>query len=531
MCGVAAVLLGDTKATTAASDLHESLYYLQHRGQDAAGIAVCQGSRIYQCKGNGMAASVFEGGAKIAMLPGFQGVAHVRYPTAGTSSALEAQPFYVNSPFGLSMSVNGNLVNSEDLVSFLDREARRHVNTDSDSELLLNVFAYALNELGKMRADVHDVFTALREVYARCHGAFACTAMIAGFGILGFRDENGIRPLCLGSRPSETFDGATDYFLASESAALTQLGFDNIVDILPGQAVFCQKGGTVQFCQIVEPKSYAPDIFEYFYFARPDTYMDGISVHRSREHMGRKLAEKMKRTMTEQAIREIDVIVPVPETSNTAAAVLAQELEKPFSNAFVKCRYIHRTFILSGQKTRQSAVRRKLSPIASEFKGKVVCIVDDSLVRGTTSREIVHMARESGATRVLFVSCSPEVIHPHVYGIDLANPAELIARGKTPQEVASLIDADELVYQDLEDLKAACMEAASGKTKVTNFEVGVFSGHYQTAVPRRYIEQGNRASEIGTLPSAVITNEEGSTLVASSSPVNVAAPSHDPQIE
>ncbi|KAI1816006.1 amidophosphoribosyltransferase [Poronia punctata] len=438
------------------------------RGQDAAGIAVCQGSRIYQCKGNGMAASVFEGGAKVAMLPGFQGIAHLRYPTAGTSSALEAQPFYVNSPFGLAMSVNGNLVNSEELIEFLDLQARRHVNTDSDSELLLNVFAYALNELGKTRADVQDVFTALREVYSRCQGAFA--------------DEYGIRPLCIGSRPSDTLEGATDYFMASESVALKQLGFSNIVDILPGQAVFCKKGGTIEFCQIVEPKAYAPDIFEFFYFARPDTFMDGISVHRSRENMGRKLAQKMKRTLSEKEIREIDVIIPVPETSNTAAAVLAQELGKPFSNAFVKCRYIHRTFIIAGQKSRQSAVRRKLSPITSEFHGKVVCIVDDSLVRGTTSREIVHMAKESGATRVLFVSCSPEVTHPHV----------LIARGKTTQEVANLIHADELVYGDLEDLKEACL--AGDNTKVTSFEVGVFSGKYQTAIPKRYFE-GIRALE------------------------------------
>ncbi|KAH7324608.1 amidophosphoribosyltransferase [Stachybotrys elegans] len=527
MCGVAGVLLGDSKATTAAVDLHESLYYLQHRGQDAAGISVCHGARIYQCKGNGMAASVFDNGAKIPLLPGFQGIAHLRYPTAGTSSASEAQPFYVNSPFGLSMSVNGNLVNSEELITFLDQEARRHVNTDSDSELLLNVFAHALNELNKTRANVQDVFTALREVYTRCNGAFACTAMITGFGILGFRDQNGIRPLCLGSRPSDTLEGATDYFMASESVALTQLGYSNIVDILPGQAVFCQKGGGIQFCQVVEPKSYTPDVWEFFYFARPDTYMDGISVHRSREYMGRKLGKKMRRILGEEKIREIDVIVPVPETSNTAAAILAQELDKPFSNAFVKCRYIHRTFILPGQKMRQSAVRRKLSPIASEFKGKVVCIVDDSLVRGTTSREIVHMAKESGATRVLFVSCSPGVIHPHVYGIDLADPAQLIARGKTPQEVASLIHADELIYQDLQDLKDACTEAVSEEReiKVSDFEVSTFTGQYRTEVPESYFEQRPRDPGEVIPPYANSTSVGGASdvvLVASSSPSNVA---------
>ncbi|TLD23290.1 hypothetical protein PspLS_07467 [Pyricularia sp. CBS 133598] len=513
MCGVSALLLGDTKAQSAAVDLHESLYFLQHRGQDAAGIAVCQGGRVYQCKGNGMAAKVFDEGRKTADLPGFMGIAHLRYPTAGTSSASEAQPFYVNSPFGLSMSVNGNLVNSPELISFLDREARRHVNTDSDSELLLNVFAHALYELNKARANVDDVFTALREVYARCHGAFACTAMIAGFGILGFRDQNGIRPLCLGSRPSTTLEGATDYFLASESVSLTQLGFSNIVDILPGQAVFIRKNGTPEFRQIVERKSYTPDIFEFVYFARPDSHIDGVSVHRSRQNMGLKLAKKMRETLSEQAIKDIDVIIPVPETSNTSAAVLATELNKPFSNAFVKNRYVYRTFILPGQQARQKSVRRKLSPVASEFNGKVVCLVDDSIVRGTTSREIVQMAREAGATKVLFVSCSPEVTHPHVHGIDLADPAELIAHGKTREEVATLIDADEVVYQSLEDLKAACFDAAGPNNDVNDFEVGVFCGKYKTEVPEGYFEHLSRVQGAKKKAKAVAN-------VASSGPTN-----------
>lgn len=535
MCGISAILLGDTKATTAAVDLHESLYFLQHRGQDAAGITVCQGGRLYQCKGNGMAAKVFAEGKRIADLPGYCGISHLRYPTMGTSSASEAQPFYVNSPFGLSMSVNGNLVNNGELRTFLDFEARRHVNTDSDSELLLNVFAHALNELGKARANVDDVFTALRDVYLRCHGAYACTAMIAGFGILGFRDENGIRPLCLGSRPSATLEGATDYFMASESVALTQLGFGNIVDILPGQAVFIEKGGAPQFRQIVERKSYTPDIFEYVYFARPDSCIDGLSVHRSRENMGLKLADKMRKVLGEKGIQDIDVIIPVPETSNTAAAILAKSLDKPFSNAFVKNRYVYRTFILPGQSARQKSVRRKLSPIKSEFKGKVVCLVDDSIVRGNTSREIVQMAKEAGALRVLFVSCSPEITHPHVYGIDLADPAELIAHNRTVEEIAEHIDADEVIYQDIEDLEIACMEASEVKTDISSFEIGVFCGKYKTNVPDEYFEHLNELRGKGKKrKTATGANEEEETgqrktiLIANSGPMNVGRPQKAP---
>ncbi|PHH69358.1 hypothetical protein CDD80_6797 [Ophiocordyceps camponoti-rufipedis] len=528
MCGVTALLLGDSKATTAAVDLHEALYFLQHRGQDAAGITVCQGGRLYQCKGNGMAAKVFAEGKRVADLPGFAGISHLRYPTAGTSSASEAQPFYVNSPFGLSMSVNGNLVNNAELRNFLDLEARRHVNTHSDSELLLNIFAHALNELGKARANVDDVFTALRDVYARCRGAFACTAMIAGFGILGFRDENGIRPLCLGSRPSATLDGATDYMMASESIALTQLGFGDIVDILPGQAVFIEKGGAPRFRQIVERKSYTPDIFEYVYFARPDSCIDGISVHRSRQKMGLRLAKKIKDTLGEKGVAEIDVVIPVPETSNTAAAVLASYLNKPFSNAFVKNRYVYRTFILPGQTTRQKSVRRKLSPIHSEFRGKAVCLVDDSIVRGTTSREIVQMARDAGAVRVLFASCSPGVTHPHVYGIDLADPAELIAHKKTRHEIATHIDADDVIYQDLEDLQEACVEAAEGDSEVKEFEIGVFCGEYKTEVPEGYFEHLSRLRERGKKrKNGDVDEADASTkkasLLADSGPLNVTS--------
>ncbi|KAI9163699.1 Amidophosphoribosyltransferase [Paramyrothecium foliicola] len=497
MCGVTGILLGDTRATTAAVDLHESLYLLQHRGQDAAGITICQGGRVYQCKGNGMAVKVFAEGERTRQLPGYMGLGHLRYPTMGTSSASEAQPFYVNSPFGVSMSVNGNLVNTEYLRKFLDGEARRHVNSESDSELLLNIFAHGLQKLGKTRANSEDIFTALDDVYSMCQGAFACTAMIAGF----------------------------DYFMASESVALKQLGFGNIVDVLPGQAVFIEKGGAPIFRQIVERKSYTPDCFEYVYFARPDSHIDGISVYRSRQNMGEKLAKKVRDILGDKGVDEIDAVIPVPETSNIAAATLASKLGKPYVTALIKNRYVHRTFILPNQALRQKSVRRKLSPIESEFRGKNLIIVDDSLVRGTTSREIVQMAREAGAV-LQALSASKFSLTATKYGIDLADPADLVAHGKTRKEIAKYIDADDVIFQDLVDLKAACMDAADDTSKVEDFEVGVFCGKYVTEVPKGYFEHlsdlrhAKKAKKAG-LVDVMAGGDEG-TVVASSGPTNGA---------
>ncbi|KPM37893.1 Amidophosphoribosyltransferase [Neonectria ditissima] len=533
MCGIAALLLGDTKATTAAVDLHESLYLLQHRGQEAAGITVCQGGRVYMCKGLGMVFDTFSGGRRVQQLPGYMGLGHLRYPTFGTSSASEAQPFYVNAPFGISMSVNGNLVNTEYLRKFLDEEAHRHVNSDSDSELLLNIFAQGLQKLGKTRANSDDIFTALGDVYSMCQGAFACTAMIAGFGILAFRqarsiDANGIRPLCLGSRPSATLPGATDYFMASESVALKQLGFGNIVDILPGQAVFLEKGGAPQFRQIVERKSYTPDVFEYVYFARADSCMNGISVYRSRQNMGEKLAKKIRNILGEKGVQDIDAVIPVPETSNIAAAALASKLGKPYVTALIKNQYVHRTFILPNQALRQKSVRRKLSPIESEFRGKNLIIVDDSLVRGTTSRQIVQMAREAGALRVVFVSCAPECTNPHIYGIDLADPVDLVAHGRTRKQIAEYIGADDVIFGDLDGengLKAACIEAAEGTPQVEDFEVGVFCGKYVTGVPEGYFEHlsdlrnGRRGKKV-TVTNIEAGGNEGGSVVVSSGPTD-----------
>ncbi|KAL8628396.1 hypothetical protein Q9189_005899 [Teloschistes chrysophthalmus] len=428
-------------------------------GTDGAQWQCASGGKIYQCKGNGLASKVFrDDGSRVADLPGYMGIGHLRYPTAGTSASAEAQPFYVNSPYGICFSASGNLINATDLKHFLDFEAHRHINTDSDSELMLNIFANELNETGKARVNDKDIVDALGRI------------------------------------PSDAGEG-TDYMMASESVALKQLGFEDFADIMPGQAVIIRKGTAPVFYQIQEQKRYAPDIFEFCYFARPDSIIDGISVNQSRENMGTRLGRKIKATIGEKAVREIDVIIPIPETSTTSVPFVAQILKRPYHQGFVKNRYVFRTFIMPGQTARQKGVKRKLNAMDQKFAGKNVLLIDDSIVRGTTSREIVGMAREAGAKKVYFASCAPPVTHAHIYGIDLASPNELIAHARghdrTIEEIAKDIGADEVIFQDLEDLKAACSDAdilRPEAEKLKDFEVGVFCGNYVTPVDAEYFK-------------------------------------------
>ncbi|TPX51642.1 amidophosphoribosyltransferase [Synchytrium endobioticum] len=473
MCGILALLLADTEVNAGASaELYEALGILQHRGQDAAGIVTCGArGRLYQCKGNGLVRDVFDE-KQLVNLMGYMGVAHVRYPTAGSNSNSEAQPFYVNSPYGIVVAHNGNLTNAKELAHFLDVEAHRHVNTDSDSELLLNIFANELQKTGKFRLNEDDTFNALKSVYEQCRGGYACTMMIAGFGIIGFRDPNGIRPLVYGTRivPGQ----GHDFMFASESVALEALGFSNVQDVGPGEAIIVTKGQRVTKRQVVTSPCFTPCIFEYVYFARPDSIMDGVSVYKCRLAMGEALAKQIGKCLSKL---DIDVVIPVPDTSRVAALQAATCLGIPYREGFIKNRYIGRTFIMPGQQLRKKNVRRKLNPMVMEFQDKNVLIVDDSIVRGTTSKEIIQMARECGARKVYFASCAPPIRYPNVYGIDMPTRKELVAYSRTTEQVASEIGADFVIYQDLSDL---IYSVSQFNPLIESFDVSVFSGCYVT---------------------------------------------------
>ncbi|GAA5868726.1 hypothetical protein JCM1840_004371 [Sporobolomyces johnsonii] len=471
--GILAILLASQN--NVAPELAEGLQLLQHRGQDACGIVTCgPKGRFYQCKGNGMVRDLLDGKA-LSQLVGGMGVGHARYPTAGSSAHSEAQPFYVNSPYGIVFGHNGNLTNTEHLKYYLDHYAHRHINTSSDSELLLNLLADALQKTGKFRIDEDDIFRAVREVMQTTSGAYACAGMIAGYGIFGFRDPNGIRPMGWARRKSETVVGGWDYMMASESVVCDALGFSEWTDVKPGEAIVITPSGlTVQQC--VPARAFAPDIFEHVYFARPDSVLDGISVYRSRMAMGDALAVNAKAKLMKEGIK-VDVVIPVPDTSRVAALQLAQNLGVPYREGFVKNRYVGRTFIMPGQELRRKNVRRKLNAMALEFADKVVLIVDDSIVRGTTSKEIIQMARDAGAKKVIMASCAPPIRFPNVYGIDMPSRKELVAHNRTEEEISEYIGADLVIFQTLPDLVHSC---AQFNPAITQFDCSVFTGEYVT---------------------------------------------------
>ena len=476
MCGI----VGVVGRSSVGLELYEGLSMMQHRGQDAAGIVTCAGDRLTLRKANGLVRDVF-GQSHISALEGSMGIGHVRYPTAGTSSTAEAQPMYVNSPFGICMAHNGNLINADDLNEELFRSDRRHINTSSDSEVLLNVFAHELQAVAGLRLKPEDVFNAVERVHARAIGAYSALALIAGYGMVGFRDPNAIRPLIVGYR--ESADGP-DYIMASESVVLDVLGYKEMASIKPGEAIYIEMSGRVHRKQCSSSPSYAPCIFEFVYLARPDSMIDGISVYKARLKMGEKLADKILRLHPDH---DIDVVIPIPDTSTTAALPMAHRLNVKYRQGLIKNRYVGRTFIMPGQAERKRSVRRKLNTVELEFRDKNVLLVDDSIVRGTTSKQIVQMARDAGAKKVYLASAAPPVRYPNVYGIDMPAPSEFVAHKLSEEEVADYIGVDWLVYQDLADLK----ECALGiNPEIEMFDCSVFDGQYVTGgVDDAYLER------------------------------------------
>ncbi len=464
MCGI----IGMVAHSAVNQAIYDGLTVLQHRGQDAAGIITCEGGRLHLRKNNGLVRDVFHT-RHMLRLYGNMGIGHVRYPTAGCQSSAEAQPFYVNSPYGISLAHNGNLTNSDKLKQQLFQDDLRQINTDSDSEILLNVLAHELQQQGKLKMKVDDVFRAVAGVHKRCQGAYAAVAMITGYGVIAFRDPFGIRPLVFGKQESPQ---GTNYMMASESVALDALGYELVRDVAPGEAVFITLDGQLHTRQCAENPSIKPCIFEYVYLARPDSIIDDVSVYKARLRMGEKLADKILRIRPDH---DIDVVIPIPDTSRTSALQLANNLGLKYREGFIKNRYIGRTFIMPGQQQRKKSVRQKLNAIDLEFSGKNVLLVDDSIVRGTTSTQIIEMAREAGANKVYFASAAPPVRFPNVYGIDMPTSSELIAHGRTEEEVCQEIGADWLLFQDLEDLRDAVRK---GSPNIDGFDDSVFTGNY-----------------------------------------------------
>lgn len=478
MCGIVGII-GSSLVNQA---LYDSLMVLQHRGQDAAGISTIESNRFRMRKANGLVRDVFNT-EHMERLQGTVGIGHVRYPTAGSSSVFEAQPFYVNSPYGIMLAHNGNITNADELRPLLFEKGKRHINTTSDSEVLLNILAYELDSLSTSDTlSAAEIFTAIANLHKLVKGGYAVVSMVIGHGLIAFRDPFGIRPLCLGKR--DLADGSREYMVASESVALDAVGFDFLRDVAPGEAVYVDFTGNLHTKQCAVNPQLSPCIFEYVYFARPDSFLDNVSVYDARVKMGQKLGIKIQKQWSEL---EIDVVIPIPETSNDMALRIAHILDKPYRQGFVKNRYVGRTFIMPGQEMRKKSVRRKLNTIGAEFKGKSVLLVDDSIVRGTTSKEIIDMVRHAGAKKVYLASAAPEIRFPNVYGIDMPSSHELIAHGRDVDEIAKIIGADALIYQNLEDLIAA---VKVGNRDIVRFETSVFDGQYITdGIDAKYLEK------------------------------------------
>ena len=473
MCGI----VGIVGTSNVAGQLYDGLTVLQHRGQDAAGIATANGTRLRVHKGNGLVRDVFDE-ARMSMLRGHVGIAHVRYPTAGSAGMDEAQPFYVNSPYGIALAHNGNLINTEALRQQVFEADRRNINTDSDSEVLLNVFAYELDAQRMLTPEA--AIRAVAGVHRRCKGGYAVVSLVLGLGLVAFRDPHGIRPLVLGKRQTEAGE---EYIVASESVALDVLGFARVRDIAPGEALVITNDGQLHSEVCATATKMSPCIFEYVYFARPDSMIDNVSVHKARMRMGTKLGEKILRLKPDH---DIDTIIPIPDTSRDVALEMSNVLGVKYREGFVKNRYVGRTFIMPGQGERVKSVRRKLNPIHLEFRNRVVLLVDDSIVRGTTSQQIVQMARDAGARKVYLASAAPPVRHPNVYGIDMPAAEELVAHGRSVEEIEAHLGCDWLIYQDLEDLEAAVSE---GNPELTQFDSSCFNGEYVTGIEPGYFQR------------------------------------------
>jgi amidophosphoribosyltransferase len=479
MCGI----IGIVGTSEVAAALYDGLTVLQHRGQDAAGIATVDGARIHVHKGNGLVKDVFEE-PQMRLLTGRVGIGHCRYPTAGSAGADEAQPFYVNSPYGIALAHNGNLVNTDMLRREVFEQDKRNVNTESDSEVLLNVLAHELGAHGVLSPE--SVFRAIEGVHRRCRGGYAIVSIVLGLGLVAFRDPHGIRPLVLGKRETEA---GTEYAVVSESVALDLLGFTRLRDVAPGEAVVVTTRGELFTRACAAPAQHAPCIFEYVYFARPDSMIENVSVHKARMRMGVKLGEKILRLRPDH---DIDTVIPIPDSSRDSALEVANTLGVKYREGFVKNRYVGRTFIMPGQAERVKSVRRKLNAIPLEFRNRVVLLVDDSIVRGTTSQQIVQMAYEAGAKKVYLASAAPPVRYPNVYGIDMPSAAELVAHDRSEEEVQRLLGCDWLIYQDLADLEWA---VAEGNEALTRFDNSCFTGDYVTGIDPDYFErlQGTRS--------------------------------------